>query len=43
VRAALRNGVIHVLSTTAETLAAVRTMSNRLDKSLALLGLPQLE
>jgi hypothetical protein len=44
VLAALRNGVIHLLEGTAESLAAaVRTMSNCFSKALNLLGLPQLE
>lgn len=45
VLAAVRNGVLHLLSDTgAESLAAaVRTMSNCFSKALALLGLPQLE
>jgi hypothetical protein len=45
VMAALRNGVIHVLSeVVAPSLAAaMRTMSNCLSQALGLLGLPQLE
>ena len=45
VMAALRNGILHILSSTvAESLAAgLRTMSNCLGKALALLGLPQIE
>lgn len=44
VMAALRNSIVHVLAGTADSLAAaVRTMSNCLNKALALLGLPQLE
>jgi hypothetical protein len=44
VMAALRNSIIHLLDTTAESLAtAMRTMSNCFGKALALLGLPQLE
>jgi hypothetical protein len=45
VMAALRNGVLHVLSeVVAPSLAAaLRTMSNCCDKALDLLGLPQLE
>jgi predicted transposase YbfD/YdcC len=44
VMAALRNSIVHLLDRTADSLAAaVRTMSNCLDKALALLGLPQLE
>jgi predicted transposase YbfD/YdcC len=45
VMAALRNGVIHVLSSTvADSLAAaMRTMSNCFGKALTLIGLPQLQ
>ena len=45
VMAALRNGVIHVLSGVAapSIAAAMRTMGNCLSKALELLGLPQLE
>ena len=45
VMAALRNSIVHLLSSTvAESLAAgLRTMGNCLDKALALIGLPQLE
>jgi hypothetical protein len=44
VMAALRNSIIHVLDSTADSLAAaIRTMSNCFDKALTLLGLPQLE
>lgn len=44
VMAALRNGIVHILSDTSANLAtAVRTMSNCLGKALNLLGLPQLE
>ncbi len=45
VMAALRNGIIHVLSeVVAPSLAAaVRTMNNCLTQALDLLGLPQLE
>jgi predicted transposase YbfD/YdcC len=43
--AALRNGIIHVLSdVVAPSLAsAIRSMGNCLNKALAILGLPQLE
>ena len=44
VMASLRNSIIHLLDSTADSLAAaVRTMSNCFDKALTLLGLPQLE
>jgi predicted transposase YbfD/YdcC len=45
VMAALRNGVIHVLSEVAASslAAAMRTMGNCLSRALTLLGLPQLE
>lgn len=45
VMAALRNGVVHLLSDVAapSIAAAMRTMGNCLSKALELLGLPQLE
>lgn len=44
VMAALRNGIVHLLDNTTDSLAAaMRTMSNCFNKALALLGLPQLE
>ena len=45
VMAALRNGVIHVLSgvVAPSIAAAMRTMGNCLSKALEVLGLPQLE
>ena len=45
VMAALRNSLIHLLSQTIgpNLAAAVRTMSNRLNQALTVLGLPQLE
>ena len=44
VMASLRNSVIQLLNSTADSLAsAMRTMSNCFDQALTLLGLPQLE
>jgi predicted transposase YbfD/YdcC len=44
VMAALRNSIVHLLGSTADSLAAgLRTMSNCFNKALTLLGLPQLE
>jgi len=44
VMASLRNCVVHLLSRTADNVAAaMRTMSNCFDQALTLLGLPQLE